>query len=409
MAIAGTRRLLVSGPHAAALAGSFGFLAGNTVAGLLIARWLGPAGRGEVSYAFLLISLASTVAYFGIDYCATHLLAHEKTRSPATVRALFGSALATGGAAGIAAIAIAGVVRPAVAPGAILLGIIAFTVVRVAAAATFAIGKPKVVAVVRVGAGCAYLGTTLVALVREQQAAPVVWAWSTSAVLMSGVLFGVVHRAAPSREPVDRTAFARLLRLGRATWQSSLAQLVTYRLDQLVVLGVLGAAALGRYSLAAFVMSLLWVVADSVGEIEHPTGALLDDWERVRRLRSVGVRVTSVVAVLAVVVVAMSPFAVPVVVGAGYDDLPVLLALLAPGTVALSAGKVAGAALLASGRTSTLRKATLTAALCAAVGTFPAVRFGGVRGAAAFASVVYAFLGYRLWAAATTTDLPERT
>lgn len=395
-------------PHMAAVAGSLGFLAASTVAGLAIARWLGPAGRGEVSYAFLLISMASTAAYFGIDYCATHLLAPEDGRTRGSVRMLLSSSLLTGTVAAALVTAVSQLLRAPVAPLAVAAGVLGFTVARVTTAGTFAIGRGGTASATRAGVGLAYLLATVALLALHEDPAPVVWAWAGCGLLHAAALsIALVRGASATNDGRERAEFFRLLSLGRASWQSSLAQVVTYRFDQVLILLVLGAPALGEYSLAAFVMSILWTVADSIGEIEHPRVAVLDDRLRVARMRQVAKKVVLIVAGLAVAIAASSPLLVPLVVGPGYEAVPVLIAILVPGTVALAAGKVAGATLLAAGRTRALRNATLLTAGVVAIGTYPAVYYGGLRGAAGFSSAAYTVLGLRLWSLAIE-DMSER-
>lgn len=386
-------------PHAAAVSGAFASLAANAVAGLVIARELGPAGRGEVSYAFLLMSVGSTIAYFGIDYAATHLLAPAQTRTTGSLRLLLRAAVLSGLTTAAAVVAVAAVLRPPAAAAAVFVGVVAYTVSRIGGNSAYAVGQAGRASAARAAVGAVYLAATVAVLALDQGADTVVWVWAVAGMALAAAFVGAARLGGIAQGPADAEQFKRFLKLGRATWQSSLAQLVTYRLDQVVVLGVLGAADLGRYSAAVFVMSLLWVVADSVGDIEHPAGAGLAPDARYARARQVAARLTALVAAAAVAIVTLSPAAVPFVLGDGYGGVPVLLALLAPGTVAMTAGKVAGAALMAGGHTAAIRSATFLTAGMAAVGTYPAVSWGGARGAAAFASLLYTLLSWRLWRA----------
>jgi O-antigen/teichoic acid export membrane protein len=383
--------------HLQSIVGSTGFLAANALAGLLIARELGPVGRGEVSYAFLLMSIGSTVASFGIDHAATRVLSQGATASRTDVRRLAGLAFVTGLVAATAIIAVVSLLRSPSIVAPVFLGTLTFTVAQVAAPAAIACHRVKAVAWLRVVVGILYLAGVVAVFGAGGGIDLVLWAWVAVGVAFAAGFLLLALRAAAADVPPAPTRTRDLPAIGRAPWHSSLAQLITYRLDQIVVLGVTGAAALGHYSVAVFVMSSLWLIADGVGEVEYPAGFRRTPEHRYLRARRVAARVALGVGGFAVVAVALAPWGVPLVLGSSYDEVPLLMLLLLPGTVVHATGKIASAALTSGGHGALVRRAVLRTAMLVAVTTVPVVQLLGASGAAGLASVVYVVLAGQLW------------
>jgi O-antigen/teichoic acid export membrane protein len=368
----------------------------NAVVGLAIARELGPAGRGEVTYAFLLMSIGSTVASVGLDHAATRVLAPQQAPSRADLRRILLLALLSGTLVAGVVTAGAMLLREPLNPAAVLVGVLAYTISQVGAPAALACRLVHRVATVRVIAGVGYLAASLVALYAHAWPGWLVWAWTGAGVLLGAAFFGVAWQrtSVPSSPPAP---YSRLLTIGRTGWQSSLAQVITYRMDQVVVLVVSGAAPLGQYSIAVFGMSSLWLLSDSIGELEYPAGTRLDADDRRCRARRVAIKVTCAVGALAAAEVVLAPFLVEPVLGKGFEQVPLLLLLLLPGTIANAAAKVTSAALYAGGQGDRVRSAVVRAAAAVAVLTVPIVHFAGAIGAAAFSSVVYTLLAAQVW------------
>lgn len=360
-----------------------------------MARFLGPAGRGEIAYSFLLMSVGSTVAYFGIDYATTIALSHDASSNRGTYRFMMALATATATAAAAGACIFAVVAQRPLSLPAVSGGIVAFTLLRISVAAALATRGAYLVGRARAVAGLAYLTTVTALLVTTVDPRWLLWAWVAVALGQSVVVGSMANRRLPAGKP-DRQMLFAFVREGHDSWYSALTQLVTYRLDQLLVLLFLGPAALGEYAVAAFLMSMLWLVPDTIGEIEYPAGVQLNSLDRRRRVLQVGIRVAAVVGAGAAVTTAVASRFHDRILGPGYTDIPLLLFILAPGTVALAFGKVAGAGLLSGRQSSKLRRATLQACILASIATPLAVQFGGVIGTATCTSMVYCVLSIQL-------------
>lgn len=382
--------------------GSVAFVVTNAAAGLLIARYLGPAGRGEVSYAFLLMSIGAALGGFGYEYAATHLFAPTRNVARQTLWRLWaltaGSSLIATGTLVTAAL----VIRPPLSPAVVVMGTLGFTLASVNRAATFAQGKVHLIGVVRLAVGVAYLVGVAILLLNDVGASSVIWAWAAVWVV-SALCFGssVWRATVVGSNPEDTARLTSLHRAGLESWHSSLAQIVTYRMDQVVILLALGAVALGQYALAVFVMSVLLLVADGTVELEFPASIRLEPAERYARARHALFWVSGLVAGLGLICVLLAPFVVRPLVGPGFSEVPVLMLLLYPGVVAASAWKVATAALYGGQQTKVVRRIALRTAALVAVATVPVVVTFGTRGAAALSSIVYVILSLQYWRALT--------
>ena len=155
----------------------------------------------------------------------------------------------------------------------------------------------------------------------------------------------------------------------------------------------------------------MWIVVDAVGELEYaesagnPQVALYQRARKLATLLVVGIGLTNLVAI------AVAPFVVSPVFGKGYDDVPLLLVFLLPGSLAVALNKVATVALYAGRHGDIVRRAVFRTALLAGIATIPVVHVAGVQGAAVLASVCYSFLAVQQWAALKklTAAADERT
>lgn len=380
------------------LAGALALFGTNAVVGLAIARQLGPVGRGEITYAFLLMSIGSTVASFGLDHAATRVLAPQLSPSRTDLRRILMLAIAFGALVAVAVTVGSLLLREPLNAPAVLVGVLAYTLAQVGAPAALACGLVRQVAAVRMLAGSGYLVASIAALSAHVWPGWLVWTWVAAGLVLGLAMFGLAWRRTAVGTP-QVAPYSLLLRIGRTGWQSSLAQVITYRMDQVVVLVVAGAASLGQYSIAVFGMSSLWLIADSTGELEYPAGTRLDAVGRRRRARQVGAKVTLVVGALGVLEVALAPLLVRPVLGEGFGQVPLLLLLLLPGTVANAAAKVTSAALYSGGRGARVRTAVFCTAAAVAVLTVPVIRLFGVVGAATLSSAVYTLLAVLVWTA----------
>ncbi len=181
---------------------------------------------------------------------------------------------------------------------------------------------------------------------------------------------------------------------------ADLSGLAIARLDQFILVGVVASAKLGEYTVAATAAGVSQATA---------TGIALVMFSRVRRARDpadgwaammVGVRWTLLSSsLIGIAVAVLAPVALPLLFGSAFRGAITPLWLLIPGEVAFDVGNAISQKLMADNRPATVSRAMALAAIVTVVGLAITVHPWGIIGAAIVTSVSqFVFLGY-LWVA----------
>lgn len=149
-------------------------------------------------------------------------------------------------------------------------------------------------------------------------------------------------------------ALRRGLVFGLKVHGGMVAFFLLLRIDQLMVRAFDGFRALGLYSLAVTLAELLWLVTDplAVALLPYQVRAGADDD---RRLAFAMVRLSLLISATAAAVVwVLAPVGIRWVFGPSFEDAAWLLRWLLPGTIALAAARPLWAVLLGDGRAALL-------------------------------------------------------
>ena len=198
----------------------------------------------------------------------------------------------------------------------------------------------------------------------------------------------------------DREAYRTQRHYGLRAWFGSLSYLVTFRLDQFVLAGLVAPDDLGVYAVSATGATLSLPISRGIGQtlLPHVRRATTDAarFEAVdRALR--WVRLASGAAVVGLA--ALAPFAVPLLLPDSFAPAVLLLLILLPGQFANDVATVLASALDAFNRPEDASKAQVVSAVITVAGLAVFAPVFGVRGAAGVTTAAY--VGYLLyiWAA----------
>lgn len=215
-------------------------------------------------------------------------------------------------------------------------------------------------------------------------------AWVSGTLSVAAVIVGVAAgnvaaftlgrwwvRTPPGRP--ERTG--DLTREGATMVGGVLADVSARRVDQMIALPLLGASGAGLYSVAATVGTLVAPVVQAVGN-----AAFKDLTKAGRSETATAVRHGVALAVMAAVAVSAAGWVgIPVIFGDAFTPARTVAVIVAAGAVPSSAGFVAAMALAAQGHGSSMSAAQVTAAV---VGLSLTVPFGYVWGPAGVAAAV---------------------
>ena len=342
----------IAANSATLLAAQFGYAAGYFVAVLLLARWLGPDGRGAVAFATLSILMISRLARLGVPEAASvHVASRPEMRSvtlanqllfaltvPAAFAGVFiGALLATGARpAGITAIIM----------GSVLVGTVANAIYETTGAFLVACGRTRTAATTSliqpwglvIGLVAAHASTRLTPSVA-------VVCWTAPLVLQCiRQVFYAWRDSGIARPDFDEIRVS--LRFGFPAWVGGISTFVNYRLDQVLMGFISTASQLGLYAVGVNASEILLYVSNTTSTALTPAVAQTDPAliaaRTLRALRGV-LAITLPTTLLGLVA---GPFLIPLVFGQRYEGSVVPFLILAVGSIGWAVSAILSSALL---------------------------------------------------------------
>ncbi len=367
-------------------------------AGVLVARALGPDGRGAfslfvISAAILQMALGIGFGNASIYFINKRELALREVVSAAHV-VTFGSLVVTAAlVAGIAPWAGEGVLGDDVAPW--LLAVAVPVIVYAAALRVLLQALSRFVAM---GVATIVQPLVMLSLVAADYAfgdpspSRVVGFWIISNAATAAIALACLGVRSIDVAQVVRPRWDVLRKLGRFGVQGeagNVLQLMNYRLDQYIIRGFVGLAGVGIYAVGVSMTEAVWMIANAVAIVLLPRFTSADD-EEVRWMAPVAARNTLLVAACAAGALAIvAPVLLPALFRAEYDGAVEALWLLLPGTVALTGSKVLTSYIFSRGKPLVNTGITLVSLVVTVVALFALVPPFGVNGAAAASSLAY--------------------
>lgn len=375
----------------------------GTVVSVLIARTLGPAGRGEYAFVVTVTGTAVALAHLSVEQAQVYLVSLgvsvRQLASNAVVLALLLGMLAMS----VVALASAGVAYPFDGSTSEVVEVLALVNVPLMIMGLYAnnglvlSGRTDLLnrtALIGGGVQCALL--VVLAAVGRMTVLAVLVAWTLSSLLPLVISLPALR---PSRGQVSLPLARRELAVG-LRYHGGLASLyLLFRIDVLLLAAMTDRSAIGLYALAVSLVELTNVAADSVATVVVRRQAT-SSFEESARLTARVVGVTVLLATVAgAALVLGSPVVLPVVFGEDFSGaVPAVLAL-APGVVALAASRSAGGYLVRLNRPWIVTGMAVAALGLNVAANLVLIPLWGIVGAGIATSVAYTALasGYLMW------------
>ncbi len=374
------------------VAGNVGFF----VAVLILARALGPSGRGTIAFLLVTVLVAARVANLGMAEATAVLVARRPAKRGALLANTLVVAFATALVASVAACAVLvalGEERPAGIGEAELAVIVGATVVSALGDAGHSVllGRGSIHAIAVITASASWLYALMLVLVWAFDGLTVLGAalaWTAAEAVRGAAFLGRAKRGLAARRP-DLRLLREALGFGTRAWAGSLARFLNFRTDQLLV-GVLASeATLGIYAVAVNASEVLLYLPAAMATALLPAAARsagrVGVDHALRAFRSAAV--VTAVAMLAGAI--LGPVLLPRIFGAEYTDSVPPFLLLLPGALGFAATAVFSSALV-GGASPGLSSLGPVTALAVGIGLDLLLipRFGA-SGAAAAASAAF--------------------
>ena len=368
------------------------------VASVLIARALGPVGRGLYAYPVALLGIMVAFGHIGLEFAQIHLASQGRDlrrmwANAAVVSVVMG---------GLCLVGLTGVIiaDPRVSGGLPLLwiavpaGLVPVQLMSLYWAGLLQIDGRLVSTAYASLIGAAVQAVAVGVLFSLHELTPfrvlvLLWLLNGSTCLL---LLLACRRAGLVTVRPDRALLRRSVVFGIKAYGAQAFFYLVLRVDQVLVRGYAGYRQLGLYTLATTVAEMLWLLTDPLAAalIPHQVRATL---QRSRRLsfamarRSLGIALIAAAGAWLV-----APVAVRVVYGAAFVGAVPALRLLLPGVVALAAARPLGAVLLKQGRALVLTMLCLGALGLNIILNLALLPRLGIRGSSIASSVCYTAL-----------------
>ncbi|MDP8988212.1 MAG: polysaccharide biosynthesis C-terminal domain-containing protein [Actinomycetota bacterium] len=377
-------------------------LGAGALATLLAARWLGATAKGQLTLMFAVPALLGPLAAAGVD---SYIAARAGGRGPEPRRAVIRLAVAASrwGGAALAFATLAYGIGTELPTGPVLFA---------AALAGLRPGLAVAQAVATSDDQVARVGRALVAMAVTHLSLVVVLAVDGASVgdFAAASAVSVLVGRRLLRPPVSRRGAGtvatlapaqrrEVLRFGGAVVVGDALQLASYRMDLFVLAAFVPVADVGVYAVAVALAEILWQLPQVVSRSILPriVAGQLDRSGVLRISKAVGVATAG----LALVGWLLAVHLVEPVFGADFVRVPLVLAVLLPGAVVVSAAKPIAAWTLSCGCPSRNVKASAAGFAVVAAGNVLLVPSFGILGAA-----VASTLGYGVVAAGVALLAP---
>lgn len=362
---------------------------------ILLARALGPEGRGVTALYQAAVSLGFALLHLGIGGAAFYFVARRELSERQAMEAglsisLFAALVSSAGVAVTALLFEQQLEGRDMPYGLAILTIPAVIQIRLVDGLLRAQGRFGAVNAVEVALPVSMLlclgATELLAGLTVYRA---VWAWSLSFLPPLLLGYALLGPASWPRAPAPLSLLVKTVRFGGQGQLTNLIQLFNNRLDVFLILVLVNTTGVGLYTVASSQTEGLWIIANSVA-IVLLTNITSGDAANAARVTPIVCRNTLLVTAAGAAGAALiAGLWIPVVFGRAYSDAVAPYLLLLPGTVALSGTKILAAYVFSRGRP--IINAWI--ALATLVATIPTdivlISLFGVPGAAAGTSLGY--------------------
>lgn len=385
---------------------------------VILARSLGPEGRGVYAVAVMVSAILSLLAQLGVGpanvyHLSKQLIGLDELIGHATSLALLLGTLCFGIV--FAYVALTGSSQ--------VLGVGSRYVVVASAAVPFMLLTAFSQSLLQGGQRFVHFNSVLIVqyaaptfmllasfLIFRDRTLGAVSAWTASAIVTAAA---AAYLVAPLRRFAPRFHLATLrslLRFGVISYLGNVTSYVNYRFDVLIVNLFAGARQVGLYAVGTSLAEIVWFIANAASIVLAPRAAAADPSQADRMTEAVARVVAFLTFAAACILALFAPIVVVVFFGADFAESAWAVWLLLPGIVTFSVGRILSQYLLGRNRLKVDLAASAVGLGATLVLDFALIPSFGFRGAAVASSIAYtaAMLVNLVWVVRHSTITPAR-
>jgi stage V sporulation protein B len=229
----------------------------------------------------------------------------------------------------------------------------------------------------------------VIAMLIHRSTLSAVTAYTASTALTAGVALYAVAPLPRTFVRLRRSTLRQLLRFGLISYLGTVTSFVNYRFDVFIVNLFVGARQVGLYSVGTGLAEIVWYISNAASIVLAPRVAAADRAQADRITESVGRVVAFSTLVGAAVLAAAAPFIVVAFFGAAFAESVWAVWFLLPGIVTYAVGRILSMYLLGRNKLKIdLLAASIGMAVTLVLDFVLIPRFG-FRGAAVASSIAY--------------------
>lgn len=364
---------------------------------VLVTRVTGAHGRGVYTLVYALANLASMITALGISWAGIYYIGKRLFPLADVASTLLTVSLAAAGVA-VAGLAAAfflfrsSYFHDVSLTQAVIMLVLAAIIQLMTTSSSIVLGMNRPLHFAGLSLlqfGVALVLQGILALVGSLTATSALVALSIGAASSAVVGLVLVGREVPLRLGLDSKILRSFFNFGIRGYIANLMQFMNYRLDALIVNGLLGLVSVGFYSIATAMAEALWYGANALALVLFPHVSSLERKEADRITPVVCRNAIFMTLVGALLMFVVSRQLILVVFGSGMTPALHPLWLLLPGIVTLTAAKVISSYLSGIGKpTYSTYVGAGTVILTVILDLLLIPRFG-ISGAAVASSIVY--------------------
>jgi O-antigen/teichoic acid export membrane protein len=370
----------------------------NVVTGILLARALGPEGRGELAVIVLWPAVLSAVGSLGISEAATY----HAARGASAIGRLIGSSIVVAAAQSGVLVAVGILLFPAVLSNqddfVRHVAVVYLAYIPLSLLTLHLMGVLNGLHRFRAynGLRLTYFvavagGLVAVSLLDQLTAVTAVAVYLSANAVTAVATIALVLKGSRGRIAFSRSVASTLVRYGLKSHTSGLSSMLNERLDQLLISVFLAPAKLGLYVVAVTLTSLTHLIGTSAGAVGLPIIARLRSQEERLNAASRLIRLTLLGSIAVTVpLLLLTPTLIEMVFGPAFVGAAGAARILLVATVLLSLTRVLEATLKAVNRPLDAGAAHLAALVVTAVGLAALLPAFGIVGAAIASLLAYA-------------------
>lgn len=369
----------------------------NMVTGVIVARALGPSGRGELAIVLMLAQMGAWLFSLG----ATEGVAYRLSRHPEDGGHLLGSWLTLAVPLSLIAVGVGELLVPilfaaqtdnAIHLAQIYLAVISLLVIQ-SILNGILLGDQdfRVYLVVRLVTPLLLAISYVVLWATDDLSVEFALIVNATAAAAAVVVAAVRALSRHGLESPDLPLLRRSLWYGLRAHGGSIASLVNTRLDIIIIPAFLSAASVGLYSVATNVTSIIATLTGTVALLAMPVAARQQTGSARMIVRTLHATL-AIGLVIAIPLELLANFALPLIYGSDFGAAATTLRILLPGSVLDAGAVVLWSGLLAANRPFLSSAAAGPAAALTVVGLVLFLESGGITTAAIVTSVAFSLV-----------------